>query len=123
MTIWILILVLGAYKFLESKQAFLEPPFNHPVGPFLENNVKTKRIFQICNLPQEMVQGDEGILHKEQWGLKGVLMLIRHGDRGPLQHVKDISAVKCGNHLSTDLKLYKVGYFQFLLVIYLEKKI
>lgn len=36
-------------------------------------------------------------------------MLIRHGDRGPLQHIKNISNVNCGGISgSTLLNSYKV---------------
>lgn len=32
---------------------------------------------------------------KDSYQLEGVLILIRHGDRGPLTHVRDISSIDC----------------------------
>jgi 2-phosphoxylose phosphatase len=56
---------------------------------------KQKKYKQDCNPPETIVQLDEaGII--EGWKLQGVLLLIRHGDRGPMVHVRGISNVNCG---------------------------
>lgn len=106
LSIWILLLVAGIYKFLEPKQK-LEHVATTDLVQNLALDVKTKRIFQICNLPSEIEAGDEGIRSKHLT-LKGVLVLIRHGDRGPLQHVRNISAVDCEGTESDLLHSYKV---------------
>ena len=38
----------------------------------------------------------------------GVIILIRHGDRGPLAHVRNISTVNCAGDLSLDTELDNV---------------
>lgn len=32
----------------------------------------------------------------EGWKLQGVLLVIRHGDRGPMSHVQGVSSIDCG---------------------------
>ncbi|KAF5270655.1 hypothetical protein FQA39_LY01393 [Lamprigera yunnana] len=95
LTVWILLLVGGIYKFLEPK-----PKHSVPVDVARYHNplidIKIKRIYKICNLPENIAVGDEGIFESKQWILKGLLILIRHGDRGPLQHVTNISNINCG---------------------------
>lgn len=49
-----------------------------------------------------------GIFDTKQWTMKGLLILIRHGDRGPLQHVRNISGVNCGTTENDLLHSYKV---------------
>lgn len=50
-----------------------------------------------------------GILQSKTWVLTGLIMLIRHGDRGPLQHVRNISAVNCGAEENEKISAYKVN--------------
>lgn len=54
-----------------------------------------------------------GVPQTDKWVLSGLLILIRHGDRGPLQHVKKISSINCGTENSELLTSYKV-YFCFV---------
>lgn len=50
-----------------------------------------------------------GISASNRWVLRGLIVLIRHGDRGPLQHIKNISNVNCGGISSSPLlNSYKV---------------
>ncbi|XP_074030672.1 2-phosphoxylose phosphatase 1 [Leptinotarsa decemlineata] len=110
MSIWILLIVIGVYKFWEPKQQVLESSstptesLNH-----LAVDTKTKKIFKICNFPNDISLGDEGILDEKKWLLKGLLILLRHGDRGPLQHLKKISSINCGTDNTELLTSYK-GY-------------
>ncbi|KAJ8929542.1 hypothetical protein NQ314_017760 [Rhamnusium bicolor] len=108
MSVWILLLIVGIYKFLEPKQKLVEST-TIPTELFssLSVDVKTKRIFKICNFPDEITAGDEGILETNKWVLKGLLILIRHGDRGPLQHVRKISSINCGAENTELLTSYK----------------
>lgn len=32
----------------------------------------------------------------EGWKLQGLLLVVRHGDRGPMSHVQGISSIDCG---------------------------
>lgn len=105
----------GIYKFLEPKQKVFEPIVQTELFHNLALDVKTKKIFQICNFPADINEGDEGLLQRKHWVLKGILILIRHGDRGPLQHVRNISAVDCGGGFNEYLNAYKVYNLQLKL--------
>lgn len=59
--VWLLILIAGIYKYLEPRQRALEPVVTAELFHNLAVDIKTKRIFKICNPPQEIVSGDEGI--------------------------------------------------------------
>lgn len=112
MSLWILLIIVGIYKFLETKQKPQEP--ENLLSTSYTNLVldaKTKRIFRICNFPEDIITGDEGAIHENKWILKGLLILIRHGDRGPLQHIKKISSINCGTVNSQLLSSYK-AYLQ-----------
>lgn len=61
MSIWILLLIAGVYyKFLEPDQRLPDPAVTTELIQSLTFDVKTKRIFKICNLPNDIVEGDEG---------------------------------------------------------------
>ncbi|KAK9888029.1 hypothetical protein WA026_000311 [Henosepilachna vigintioctopunctata] len=107
MSIWILLLVAGVYKFLETRETIPEPTVTAELFQSLAIDVKTKRIFKICNFPNELIAGDEGIVNSNRWNLKGLIFLVRHGDRGPLQYVRNISAVNCAGTPSESLNSYK----------------
>ncbi|XP_073989037.1 2-phosphoxylose phosphatase 1 isoform X2 [Rhodnius prolixus] len=55
---------------------------------------KLPAIIKVCNPYQGIVAGSEGCNDK-RYILEGLLILIRHGDRGPLTHVQNISSVNC----------------------------
>ncbi|KAK4874108.1 hypothetical protein RN001_013468 [Aquatica leii] len=110
LSIWILLLVGGIYKFLEPKPKY-SVSFDTVHYQNSVIDVKVNRIFKICNLPDEITIGEEGISETNQWTLKGLLILIRHGDRGPLQHVSNISHINCGH---TDLDVRLKSYQEYL---------
>lgn len=64
LSIWILLLIAGIYKFLEPKPKLIEPSSalvnSADLFENLQFDIKTKKIFQLCNLPQEIISGDEG---------------------------------------------------------------
>lgn len=62
MTIWILLIVIGIYKFTETKEKNLVSTLK-PVEKFsnLKLDIKIQRILKICNLPDDIEQGDEGV--------------------------------------------------------------
>lgn len=53
-----------------------------------------------CNPVESILRNDDGGLF-DGWQLQGVLLLTRHGDRGPMAHVRGINAVDCGVELNT----------------------
>lgn len=63
MTIWILLIVIGIYKFTETKEKNLGSTLK-PIEPFnnLKVDIKIQRILKICNLPNDIEQGAEGRL-------------------------------------------------------------
>lgn len=109
MSIWILVLIVGLYKFWDPLQARSpdQPPGITDSTRALDYDVKTKKILKICNLPRDMEKGNEGGITSKEWILRGVLVVIRHGDRGPLQHVRNISAIDCSVPESDLLRSYK----------------
>lgn len=52
---------------------------------------------------------DGGILNG--WNLQGVLVLIRHGDRGPMVHVRGINSIDCSPGQQTNVLLNKYRHF------------
>lgn len=61
MTLWILLIVIGIYKFTDSNRRILESTVK-PTKPFsnLKVDIKVQRILKICNFPDDIEQGDEG---------------------------------------------------------------
>lgn len=54
-------IIVGVYKFLEPSQKLLGPIprlNDNPSGLGLD--VKTKKVFRICNFPEDISAGDEG---------------------------------------------------------------
>lgn len=48
--------------------------------------------------------------------LSGILIFIRHGDRGPLTHIRNISSINCGGELGTVTELETIyeNYVSFV---------
>lgn len=78
----------NSLNFLNTKQMYaaLSPA---------DESLKLKRYKQYCTPVDSLVRKDDGGL-LEGWKLQGVLLVIRHGDRGPMSHVKGISSINCG---------------------------
>lgn len=60
LSVWILILIAAVYKFFDPKQKISEPVVAGELFHNLELDVKTKKIFKVCNLPDGIYAGDEG---------------------------------------------------------------
>ncbi|XP_018327972.1 2-phosphoxylose phosphatase 1 [Agrilus planipennis] len=103
LSIWILVLIAGVYKFLEPQPRGSIPTVVTELFQNLAIDVRTKKIFKICNFPEDIYFGDEGTLNSKQWNLRGLIILTRHGDRGPLQHVRNITYINCGKKTNTEL--------------------
>lgn len=50
---------------------------------------------RVCNPTNGIKLGQEGGVVKG-WKLQGVIAVTRHGDRGPMVHVRDANSVDCG---------------------------
>ncbi|XP_045523016.1 2-phosphoxylose phosphatase 1 isoform X1 [Pieris brassicae] len=97
MSIWIFFLITVVYKYITVT--------DDPVAVKLEHNEYTfkidskyRRIFhRACNPPEYIVRGSEGVVESDSWLLQGVLVITRHGDRGPLTHLKGGDKLPCDN--------------------------
>ncbi|XP_050077364.1 2-phosphoxylose phosphatase 1 [Anopheles maculipalpis] len=121
LSIWIFLLIAGMYKYigsiengnnlLSAKSFGYRKTESYLVGegdPAGRHRIK--EINQTdCTHPFAIVPGEEGG-SLEGWTLQGVLLLIRHGDRGPMAHVRGINEVDCG--YENDLTLAR--YINFL---------
>lgn len=77
-----------------------------------EEAMKLEKFQKDCNLPHTIVrQDDGGVLNG--WRLHGVLSIIRHGDRGPMTHVRGINSIDCSRERERNTMLNK--YRSFLL--------
>ncbi|KAL0122167.1 hypothetical protein PUN28_007127 [Cardiocondyla obscurior] len=101
LSVWIFLLVAGMYKYIgvdEKTSVQTRLPSNDlSLREFprnLKSDAKTKKIFRFCNLPHEIATDTEGRLDGNLT-LSGVLIFIRHGDRGPLTHIRNISSINC----------------------------
>lgn len=54
----------------------------------------SRMLAECSQLDEIVVREDGGLL--ADWHMLGVLMLIRHGDRGPMVHVRGVNAINCG---------------------------
>ncbi|XP_058060021.1 2-phosphoxylose phosphatase 1 [Anopheles bellator] len=118
LSIWIFLLIAGMYKYIgsiENSNNLLtvkgfgyrphQGSFRVDDGDALDR-ARTKELNQTdCAHPATLVAGEEGG-SLEGWSLQGVLLLIRHGDRGPMAHVRGISEVDCGHENDPLLSRY-----------------
>lgn len=66
-------------------------------------NKKTIRE-KVCNPVSGIVHREEGGI-LDGWTLQGVLVVTRHGDRGPMVHVRDVASIDCGSKQKGDLRV------------------
>lgn len=76
------------------------PPL--PVDPEQQDtlNESEKLYLAGCNPVESILRHEDGGLF-DGWQLQGVLLLTRHGDRGPMAHVRGINGVDCGEDLNS----------------------
>lgn len=94
----------GMYKYIGRNSNSLSYILNgnsHGYGsgaltatPPLDSNNFAKYKVRCTPLSQINRLDDGGIL--DGWKLQGVLMIIRHGDRGPMSHVRSVPHLDCG---------------------------
>lgn len=61
-------------------------------------DIKMRRIFKVCNPPSQITVGSEGHVESNH-SLEGIIIFLRHGDRGPMSHVRNITNVRCDGDL------------------------
>ncbi|XP_053676117.1 2-phosphoxylose phosphatase 1 [Anopheles nili] len=117
LSIWIFLLIAGMYKYIgsiENGNNLLNPKgfgYRKSEAFLVEDgdvvgSIRDKDIKQTdCTHPFTIVPGEEGGA-LEGWTLQGVLLLIRHGDRGPMAHVRGINEVDCGYENDPTLSRY-----------------
>lgn len=101
------------YKYISTADS--QSIFNaHQYQPYAGDDevTKLKKLQADCNPYRSIVRKDEGGI-LDGWKLQGVLMLTRHGDRGPMAHVRNINTIDCGAGRQTNVLLNK--YRTFLL--------
>ncbi|CAK1555922.1 unnamed protein product [Leptosia nina] len=108
MTVWIFFLITVVYKYISVN--------DDPVSVKIERNeyiskidTKYRKIFaKACNPSENIVRGSEGAVDSDTWLLQGILVITRHGDRGPLTHLKSGDKLPCDTvPVSTLLKSYE----------------
>ncbi|XP_044740326.1 2-phosphoxylose phosphatase 1 [Chrysoperla carnea] len=126
LSIWIFFLMAATYKYLGSNDTATSNSINNNYKLSINNqnsisrdfsrnsNFRNKRIFSVCNDPENINYGSEGLLTSSQWQLKEVIVLIRHGDRGPLAHIRNISAINCGLNPKTSSNILLTQYKNFI---------
>jgi hypothetical protein len=123
--------ILGMYKYINSTEnmtSFLNSKsfYTNKLSEKDEDRLKIQKYYQdFCNPAENIIQGEEGglienfhlqgtfdyfqkILHLQIFKLLlGVLLLIRHGTRAPLVHVKGINSIDCSHENDVLLNKYK----------------
>uniref|UniRef100_A0A0A9WWG5 2-phosphoxylose phosphatase 1 n=1 Tax=Lygus hesperus TaxID=30085 RepID=A0A0A9WWG5_LYGHE len=102
LSLWILVLLGVMYKYISLENDALNVLRLHSTDVGASSTVKqfkfsikSRKVVQSCNHYSEISAGAEGNFNAN-YSLEGALILIRHGDRGPLTHVHNISNVNCG---------------------------
>lgn len=98
--------LLGMYKYIGQNSTSLGYTLNFLNGRNQLNNLdaSTSSLLELRNLVKYKARctpltyiaraDDGGIL--DGWKLQGVLLILRHGDRGPMSHVRSIPRLNCG---------------------------
>ncbi|XP_055595157.1 2-phosphoxylose phosphatase 1 [Uranotaenia lowii] len=113
LSIWIFLLIAGMYKYIgsiENNNSMLSSKgFLYKKQQMMQEEQERIRAKKIndedCNHPPTIGLGEEGGT-LDGWSLQGVLLLIRHGDRGPMAHVRGIDSVDCSFEGDTVLTKY-----------------
>ncbi|CAI6367027.1 unnamed protein product [Macrosiphum euphorbiae] len=62
------------------------------------SRIDYNELTKVCNPPHMIERGDEGDigLLNNSLTIQGVIILTRHGDRGPMNHVRNMADIDCG---------------------------
>ncbi|XP_055386512.1 2-phosphoxylose phosphatase 1 isoform X2 [Condylostylus longicornis] len=101
------------YKYIGNTKIMNGITFIHGKRMYLstindEETSKFRKYKQRCSPIENIARKDDGGI-LDGWKLQGVLMVIRHGDRGPMSHVRGISNVNCG--IEGDMLVHKYKTF------------
>ncbi|KAI5755942.1 hypothetical protein M8J77_020774 [Diaphorina citri] len=102
LTLWIFLMIAGMYRYVgteENISSGIRQVPDIPTKTFskdLKPNIKTKRVLRQCNLPEYMEADEEGRV-EGSYSLESLTILLRHGDRGPMNHVRNISSIDCSS--------------------------
>ncbi|CAD6998375.1 2-phosphoxylose phosphatase 1 [Ceratitis capitata] len=112
LSIWIFLLIAGMYKYIghsgnsiTSTFRFLNGHLHSQPGDaqyaddtYQESqdkiSLKSNQFKERCAPLKSLVRRDEGGI-LDGWKLQGVLMVIRHGDRGPMSHMRGVMGIDC----------------------------
>ncbi|XP_018783961.1 PREDICTED: 2-phosphoxylose phosphatase 1 isoform X1 [Bactrocera latifrons] len=114
LSIWIFLLIAGMYKYighngnsLSNTIQFFNGQLHSPSGDVnaqytdeiypqrLDKRIlKYSQFKERCAPLEHLVRRDEGGI-LDGWKLQGVLMVIRHGDRGPMSHMRGVMGIDC----------------------------
>lgn len=101
------------YKYISNGNGISSQSFFNQRNAFTaaqDEASKMKRLKSECNAYDTIERHDDGgILNG--WKLQGVLLLIRHGDRGPMVHVRGINSIDCSPGHQTNVLLNKYRHF------------
>ncbi|CAH0400769.1 unnamed protein product [Chilo suppressalis] len=96
MSLWIFILITVMYKYMAVGEDTVSVKKVAQTEYISKSDLKFRRIYiKACTPPETIVRGAEGIVDSETWLLQGVLVATRHGDRGPLTHLKGGDKLPC----------------------------
>nr|XP_026495878.1 uncharacterized protein LOC113400510 [Vanessa tameamea] len=95
MSVWIFFLITVVYKYMSvgEETVALKVTQNEYVS---KTDSKYRKLFlRACNPPDSIVRGSEAAVDTDTWLLQGVLVVTRHGDRGPLTHLRGGDKLPC----------------------------
>ncbi|XP_037959947.1 2-phosphoxylose phosphatase 1 [Teleopsis dalmanni] len=107
LSIWIFLLIAGMYKYIGHNSSSLSSTLSflngktHAYAPSAAGEVDNEEVLKYrkfkerCTPLEQLVRRDDGGI-LEGWKLQGVLLVIRHGDRGPMSHVRGVANIDCG---------------------------
>ncbi|KAH8352704.1 hypothetical protein KR084_005766 [Drosophila pseudotakahashii] len=106
LSVWIFLLIAGMYRYMGNVETIsgggsvFGPSSSGTVSSLGGDSLASSTAQRFAKyrercapLPQLQRLDDGGIL--EGWKLQGVLLVIRHGDRGPISHVRS-AGINCG---------------------------
>ncbi|CAH0589209.1 unnamed protein product [Chrysodeixis includens] len=99
MSVWIFFLITVMYKYMslgEETIAVKKVVHNEYIS---KSDAKFRKIYlRACSPPDSIVRGSEAVVDSDTWLLQGALVVTRHGDRGPLTHLKNGDKLPCDAH-------------------------